>query len=157
MAVSLKDKGKFQRGTEFVEGLSVEDVMADIQGETFHHHKGDLGKHNYSQSSLTNLSSFSKWDMDMITITSTFQMRKPYNRNIRFCTRHIYSAESIAKALIPISWLYIQHLFRILHFRRYRVKRKCLVRYTDLKFIHTDMRVGTLYLFHENWVQLDKF
>lgn len=126
--MSLTDKGKFQKGTEFVEGLSVEDMMANIQGETFHHHKGDLRKRNYSQSSRTHLSSFSKWDTDTITITSTFQMRKPYNRNIRFCSKHIYPAESMAKTLIPISWLYIQCLFRILHFRRHRIERKCLVR-----------------------------
>ena len=52
MAVSLTDKGKFQKGTKFVEGLSVEDMMANIQGETFHHHKGDLRKHNDSQTHL---------------------------------------------------------------------------------------------------------
>ena len=58
VVVPLTAKGKFQRGVEFVETLSVEDMMANIQGEVFHYHRGDLGEQIHLQNTLIHLSSF---------------------------------------------------------------------------------------------------
>lgn len=87
--------------------------MANTQREMSYHHNGDIRGHNSSQSTLSHLSLFAKWDMDMIIITPILWMRKVSSKNNEVCSKYTTSADSIAKTWILFSWFYIHCSFII--------------------------------------------